>query len=84
MKHQQRIVIRLKEAIQVYKVRTGRRLTYQILSDQTGLSLHTIQSMATRRGHVTSIRNIERLCLFLGCAPGDLLAIESHGPSSEG
>lgn len=73
-----RLVIRLKEAIQAYRRRTGEKLTYQILSDQTGVSLHTIQSMATRKGHVASLRNIERLCLFLECTPGEMLVIENQ------
>lgn len=77
-RHPQRLSIRLKEAIQVYKQRTGCRLTYKMLSVETGLSLSTIQSMATRKGHVTSLRNIEKLCIFLGCTPGDLLVIETE------
>jgi topoisomerase IA-like protein len=52
----QRLSIRLEDAIQVHKkIRTGRRLTYKVLSVETGLSLHTIQSMAVRKGHVTSL-----------------------------
>lgn len=67
------IELRLKQLILNYKKETGSRLTYRMISDKTGISLHTIQSMATRKDSVPSLRNVARLCSFFGCDPGALL-----------
>lgn len=72
------IVIKLREAMERYRQRTGIRLTYESLSEQTGISVDTLQSMATRKGYNTRLTMIEKLCLALKCSPGELLALASE------
>lgn len=67
------IVVRLREAMNAYRERTGERLTYEILSERTGLSITTLQSLGGRSAYNTRISTVEKLCTALDCTPGDLL-----------
>ncbi|MFI0472020.1 helix-turn-helix domain-containing protein [Halomonas sp. HMF6819] len=58
-----------------YRKRTGERLTYDLLSTRTGLSVSTLQSLASRPAYNTRLSTVEKLCLALECSPGDLLRI---------
>lgn len=69
----QLLQIRLKDVLEAYHRRTGERITYATLSARTGLSVPTIESLATRPGYNTRLSTIEKLCRELGCQPGDLL-----------
>ena len=69
------IVVKIKEAMERYRYRTGERLTYAKLADRTGLARGTIVSIASRPDYNTTLATIEKLCEALECAPGDLLEI---------
>jgi DNA-binding Xre family transcriptional regulator len=71
------ISVKLKEAIELYRQRTGVRLTYEWLSQQTGISINTLQSLATRPSYNTRLSTIDKLCRVLHCTPGDLLELVS-------
>ena len=58
-----------------YQQRTGGRITYEMLSQETGLSRATLESLASRATYNTTLRTIEKLCLALSCDPGDLLTL---------
>ena len=70
--------IRLREAMEAYKMRTGDRLTYEKLAFESGISISTLQSMAARPGYNTRLSTVEKLCVALGCNPGDLLELSSN------
>lgn len=55
--------------------RTGRRLTLAAISEMTGLSLATLQSLSARTDYNATLNTIARLCVALGCAPGELLEL---------
>lgn len=67
------LIVKLKDVLDAYHERTGERLTYAKLSQRTGLSVATIESLATRPGYNTRLSTIEKLCESLCCQPGDLL-----------
>jgi DNA-binding Xre family transcriptional regulator len=69
------IQVKLREAMEEYRRRTGKRLTYAVLAQRTGISVETLQSLAARPGYNTRLSTIEKLCQVLRCAPGDLLAL---------
>lgn len=69
------LVVKLREAMEAFRQRTGERLTYDIIADRTGIAVTTLQSLAARRGYNTRLSTIEKLCRALECAPGDLLAL---------
>lgn len=71
------IVVKLREAMEAHRRRTGNRLTYEALSAQTGISGATLQSLAVRPGYNTRLSTIEKLCRVLGCTPGELLELST-------
>lgn len=70
-----RIRLKLREAMDAHRKRTGVRLTYRALAEAAGLSVSTLQSLAARPSYNTRLSTIERLCIALGCGPGDLLEL---------
>ncbi|TAK48146.1 MAG: XRE family transcriptional regulator [Xanthobacteraceae bacterium] len=69
------ISVKLREAMESYRRRNGARLTYELLSEKTGIAVPTLQSLAARPGYNTRLSTIERLCHALECTPGDLLEL---------
>ena len=69
------ISVKLREAMEGYRRRTGVRLTYELLSEKTGIAVTTLQSLAARPEYNTRLSTIEKLCRALQCAPGDLLEL---------
>lgn len=65
--------IKLRDAMNAYKKRTGERLTYETLALKTGLKIATIQAISSRDGYNTRLSAIDKLCSALGCQPGDLM-----------
>ena len=68
-----------------YRQRTGKKLTYELLAEQTGIALTTLQSLAARAGYNTRLSTIEKICVALKCNPGDLLEMstDSEEPDRE-
>lgn len=67
--------IKLRDAMEAYRSRTGEKLTYEALATRSSLSIATLQSMAARPNYNTRLSTIEKLCCVLGCQPGDLLEL---------
>lgn len=59
----------LRMAMQDFEARTGIRLTYETLAQQTGISVDTLKSMATRDDYNSTLRNIASLGNALLCDP---------------
>jgi putative transcriptional regulator len=67
------IFIKLREAMEAHRRRTGDRLTYDELAERTGLSRATLEAIGSRHGYNARLSTIERLCDALGCEVADLL-----------
>lgn len=67
------IAVKLREAMEAYRRRTGRRMTYAQLSATTGLAQATLESIGGRPTYNTSLDTVDRLCAALGCNLSDLL-----------
>jgi len=67
--------IRLREAMEANRKRTGERWTYETLARVSGLSIPTLQSIAARPHYNATLSTVERLCIALDCAPSDLLEL---------
>ena len=67
------IRIKLKEAIDELRDRTGEKVTYEQLAADTGLSKATIESIASRKHYNASLKVIDTLCLHLSTDPAQLL-----------
>ena len=70
------IRVRLREVMRAYSERIGKRMTYEVLSTQTGISVATLQSIGSRPGYNATLSMIEKICLACGCTPGDLLELD--------
>ena len=76
------IIVKLREAIERHRHRTGSRLTYAKLAEMTGLSLATVDAIASRQSYNPTLMTIEKLCRVLECTPGQLLEISPDRNSS--
>ncbi len=65
--------VKLRKAMDLYRERTGVRITYEVLAERTGLSRRTLESLASRKSYNTRLSTIEKLCIALSCKPEDLL-----------
>lgn len=70
------IRVKLREALENHRRRTGERMTYERLAQLTGLSRQTLESLASRPGYNSTLDTIARLCRALDCQPGDLLVLD--------
>ena len=74
--------VKLREAMEQHRERTGERMTYESLAQATGLSPRTLESLASRPGYNTTLDTVAKLCNALGCEPGELLVLDD--PSGSG
>lgn len=67
------IAVKLREAMERYRRRTGRRMTYRALAQATGVSEYTLQSISARPGYNTTLDTIDRIATALECPLAELL-----------
>lgn len=60
-----------------YERNTGERITYELLSERTGLSRATIEALGSRVSYNPRLSTIGSLCDALGCTPADILGYSS-------
>ena len=76
------ILVKLREAMNGYRQRTGERLTYELLAQRTGLSRPTLESLSSRATYNPRLSTIDKLCQVLRCTPGELLEfVPDHAPN---
>lgn len=56
-----------------YEKRTGERMTYALLSEKTGLSRATLESIGSREEYNPTLDVIDKISLALGCELNELL-----------
>ncbi|MGD8454346.1 MAG: helix-turn-helix transcriptional regulator [Phycisphaerae bacterium] len=74
------VAIKLREAMQAYKRRTGQRMTYQILAERTGVAKGTLEVIGKRLGYNATVNTLEKICLGLDVTFGDLVEIIPDPP----
>lgn len=77
------IRVRLREAMRACSERTGERMTYEVLSADTGISVAALQSIGSRPGYNATLAMIEKICLACDCAPGELLVLDAAMSGAE-
>ena len=75
-----RLAIKLREAMLAYKRHTGKKMTYEILAEHTGLATGTLQNMGSRPHYNASLATLARVCKALDVTPGDLLELIDDPP----
>lgn len=66
-----------------YHRRTGERLTYEKLSERTGMSVSAFKKIGGKLDKHTTLANVEKICMALDSTPGDLLVIIPDPPEPE-
>ncbi|SHJ89920.1 putative transcriptional regulator [Malonomonas rubra DSM 5091] len=64
---------RLRELMSDYQFRTGNRLTFEEIANQTGIHRTTLSKIANQRNYNTTTDNIDKLCTFFKCQIADLM-----------
>lgn len=59
----------LKAAISAFEARTGLHVTYNQLSEMTGLSPDMLKSLANRSEYNPTLSSVSEICSVLGCDP---------------
>lgn len=77
------VAIKLREAMQAYKRRTGERMTYAILAERTGISHGTLRIIGSGQRYNATIELIEKLCRSLGVPLHDMLEMIDDPPNPE-
>ena len=75
-----RVAMKLREAIQAYKRRTGERMTYRILAERTGIALGTLQNLGSHPYFNTTLTTVGKICDALSITPADLLELVPNPP----
>ena len=76
------IQCRLRELMAI-RTRQGRRkVTYDLIREETGLSKNTLARLANDRAELVALNTMDRLCAFFDCQPGDLF-VHLTTPESE-
>jgi putative transcriptional regulator len=65
----------LKQLIAEKAFEENRKITYADVAQGTGLSKTTISKIAAERGYDTAVSNIERICIYFGCALSEFISI---------
>jgi DNA-binding Xre family transcriptional regulator len=74
------IVVKLREAMEAYRRRTGERMTYAKLSALTGISQETLRSIGSRLNYRPTLGNVEKLCRALDVPLHDMLDMIDDPP----
>ncbi len=74
------IAIRLREAMEAYKRRTGQRVTYEILAEMTGIAKGTLHHIGSRDDYNATLATLEKICWALDVTPADLLELIDDRP----
>ncbi len=74
------IVVKLREAMEAHRRRTGQRMTYERLAELTGIAHSTLRSIGSRLGYRPTLANVEKLCRTLEVPLHDLLELIDDPP----
>jgi len=61
-----------------YSGESGEKLTYQQLSEMTGISRATLEAIGSRPDYNTTLVVLDTLCNHLGCSITDLLEFKKE------
>jgi DNA-binding Xre family transcriptional regulator len=77
------IVVKLKEAMEGHRRRTGERMTYAKLAAATGIAAETLRSIGSRLGYTPTFANVEKLCRALDIPLHDMLEMIDDPPKAK-
>ena len=72
------IIVKLRQAIEDYRLRTGEKMNYEKLAMRTGLARSTLESIASRQSYNASLNTIDKICTALGCSLEEILEFKNQ------
>jgi putative transcriptional regulator len=78
------IRIKLKQMLDDKAFKEGRRITLNEVSEASGIARATLNRIANSPGYNTTTGNLDALCEYFGCTPGDLLEYVAVSPKHKG
>lgn len=78
------IRIKLKQLLDDKAFREGRRITLNEVSEASGIARATLNRIANTPGYNTTTANLDALCRYLECTPGDLLEYVERSTRTNG
>ena len=76
--------VKLREAMEAYRLRTGDRLTYEKLAQMSGIGEGTLHSIGGRLGYQPNLATVERICRTLEVPLHDMLELIDNPPKAKG
>ncbi len=70
------MIIKLQEVMRAYRRRADEKMTYDILSQRTGMPTERVRSIGARRGYNATLDDLNLICVELGTHAGDLLEVD--------
>ena len=77
------IRVKLKDAIETYWLRTGKKLTYAELAEMSGVAEDTLSSISSRFRYQPNLTTVEKICRALDYPLHDLLEMIDDPPEPE-
>lgn len=77
------IRIKLKQLLDDKAFREGRRITLNEVSEKSGIARATLNRIANTPGYNTTTNNLDALCAYLQCSPGELLEFVEVSPRKQ-
>ena len=77
------IILKLREAMEIYRRRNNKRITYAQLSEKTGITEGTFRQMGSRLNYQASFDSVEKICLALQVHLTELIEIVPDPPKSK-
>jgi putative transcriptional regulator len=76
------VIYHIRDLMLRKSVKTNKKITYDTITEETGISKMTLSRMSSQRGYNATVENIERLCNYFQCTPNDLISIIPDPPES--
>ena len=74
------IRVKLREAMEAYRLRTGQRITYAALAELSGVGEGTLSSIGSRVGYNVTLGTVEKICRALEVSFHDLVEVIDDTP----
>ena len=75
--------VKLREAMDLYRLRTGKRITYAGLAKMSGVGEGTLNSIGSRLHYQANLATVEKICRALNLGPGDILELVDDPPKTK-
>lgn len=75
--------VKLREAMETYRLRTGERITYEMLAESSGVGVGTLSSIGSRVGYNVTLATVEKICRVLEVPFHDMVEMIDDPPKAK-